>query len=123
YVFFIAPASIPVNYFWLAPDGTASAGEGSGSALTSASGGSSWCLWSQGPSLAHLTASQLGTWTVNAYANDTLLFSLQFTVQCSIGAPAITSIDSASAFGGYAYFASGSWLEIKGVNLADPADP
>ena len=38
-------------------------------------------------------------------------------------APAITSIDSASAYGGYSYFASGSWLEIKGSNLADPTDP
>ena len=37
--------------------------------------------------------------------------------------PVITSVDSASAYGGYAYFASGSWLEIKGTNLADPADP
>lgn len=38
-------------------------------------------------------------------------------------APVISSIDSASAYGGYSYFASGSWLEIKGTNLADPADP
>jgi len=37
--------------------------------------------------------------------------------------PAITFIDSASAYGGYPYFASGSWLEIKGTNLTDPADP
>jgi uncharacterized protein (TIGR03437 family) len=37
--------------------------------------------------------------------------------------PSITSIDSASAYGGYSYFASGSWLEIKGSNLADPSDP
>jgi hypothetical protein len=37
--------------------------------------------------------------------------------------PVITSIDSASSYGGYSYFASGSWLEIKGTNLADPADP
>ena len=37
--------------------------------------------------------------------------------------PAITSVDSASSYGGYSYFASGSWLEIKGANLADPADP
>ena len=37
--------------------------------------------------------------------------------------PVITSVDSASAYGGYSYFASGSWLEIKGTNLADPADP
>jgi thermolabile hemolysin len=38
-------------------------------------------------------------------------------------APQIASIDSASSYGGYSYFASGSWLEIKGTNLADPADP
>jgi uncharacterized protein (TIGR03437 family) len=38
-------------------------------------------------------------------------------------APAITFIDSASGYGGYSYFASGTWLEIKGTNLADPADP
>ncbi|HXP87708.1 MAG TPA: IPT/TIG domain-containing protein [Bryobacteraceae bacterium] len=37
--------------------------------------------------------------------------------------PVITSVNSASAYGGYSYFASGSWLEIKGTNLADPADP
>jgi virginiamycin B lyase len=37
--------------------------------------------------------------------------------------PVITSIDSASSYGGYSYFASGTWLEIKGTNLADPADP
>jgi uncharacterized protein (TIGR03437 family) len=44
-------------------------------------------------------------------------------VLCSGQTPAITSIDSASAYGGYSYFASGSWLEIKGTNLANPADP
>jgi uncharacterized protein (TIGR03437 family) len=38
-------------------------------------------------------------------------------------APTVTSVDSASAYGGYPYFASGSWLEIKGTNLADPSDP
>lgn len=38
-------------------------------------------------------------------------------------APLITSISSASDFGGYSYFSSGSWLEIKGSNLADPNDP
>jgi uncharacterized protein (TIGR03437 family) len=37
--------------------------------------------------------------------------------------PVITSVNSASAYGGYSYFASGSWLEIKGTDLADPADP
>jgi uncharacterized protein (TIGR03437 family) len=42
-------------------------------------------------------------------------------------APVVTAVDSASAYGdggvGYSYFASGSWLEIKGTNLADPTDP
>lgn len=38
-------------------------------------------------------------------------------------APVITFVDSASGYGGYSYFASGTWLEIKGTNLADPADP
>jgi uncharacterized protein (TIGR03437 family) len=43
---------------------------------------------------------------------------------CAITSPpVITSIDSASAYGAYPYFASGSWLEIKGTNLADPSDP
>ncbi len=37
--------------------------------------------------------------------------------------PVITSIDSAGSYGGYPYFASGSWLEIFGSNLADPAGP
>jgi uncharacterized protein (TIGR03437 family) len=37
--------------------------------------------------------------------------------------PVITFVDSASGYGGYSYFASGTWLEIKGTNLADPADP
>ncbi|HTB11678.1 MAG TPA: choice-of-anchor tandem repeat GloVer-containing protein [Bryobacteraceae bacterium] len=37
--------------------------------------------------------------------------------------PVITSIGSASAYGSYNYFASGSWLEIKGTNMADPNDP
>lgn len=46
------------------------------------------------------------------------------TVACTNTAPpVITSIDSASGYGGYAYFASGTWLEIKGTNLADPAYP
>jgi uncharacterized protein (TIGR03437 family) len=38
-------------------------------------------------------------------------------------APVITAVSSASAYGAYPYFAPGSWLEIKGTNLADPADP
>jgi uncharacterized protein (TIGR03437 family) len=37
--------------------------------------------------------------------------------------PVITFIDSASSYGAYPYFASGSWLEIEGTNLADRNDP
>jgi uncharacterized protein (TIGR03437 family) len=37
--------------------------------------------------------------------------------------PAIASVTSASAYGGYPYFAGGTWMEIKGTNLADPSDP
>ncbi len=37
--------------------------------------------------------------------------------------PAISFVDSASAYGGYDYFAPGSWLEIKGTDLADANDP
>ena len=36
--------------------------------------------------------------------------------------PVIASVESASGYGGYAYFASGSWLEIKGTNLINPYD-
>jgi uncharacterized protein (TIGR03437 family) len=56
-----------------------------------------------------LTITQAGSQSAFACTNTT--------------APAITSMDSASSYGGYAYFASGTWLEIKGTNLADPADP
>lgn len=37
--------------------------------------------------------------------------------------PVINSIDSAGSYGEFPYFASGSWLEIFGSNLADPNDP
>jgi uncharacterized protein (TIGR03437 family) len=37
--------------------------------------------------------------------------------------PVISGVHSAGAYGGYSYFASGSWLEINGTNLADPGDP
>src|SRR3984957_6509765 len=46
------------------------------------------------------------------------------TVACTNTAPpVITSVDSASGYGGYSYFGSGTWLEIKGSNLADSAYP
>jgi uncharacterized protein (TIGR03437 family) len=56
------------------------------------------------------------------------VFRLQLTTTapytCSnTTSPTILSVGSASAYGAYPYFASGSWLEIKGTNLADPTDP
>lgn len=68
-----------------------------------------------------------GTTNGGGTNNFGTVFSLQLPAPpytCANAAPvAITSIDSASAYGGYSYFASGSWLEIKGTNLADPNDP
>ena len=71
---------------------------------------------------------------LNLNAEIMLLDAVGYAVQLQIApkgpfpcnnttAPTITSVDSASAYGAYAYFASGSWLEIKGANLADPNDP
>jgi uncharacterized protein (TIGR03437 family) len=67
------------------------------------------------------------TFSGGAYGAGTV-FRLQLSASApytctNTVAPTITSVDSASAYGGYSYFASGSWLEIKGTNLADPNDP
>ena len=60
-------------------------------------------------------------------SNEGVVYSLQLPrpqYTCTNATPPVISfIDSASAYGGYSYFASGSWLEIKGTNLADPNDP
>ena len=37
---------------------------------------------------------------------------------CSVGTPQITSVNYATDFGGFANFSSGSYLEVKGSNLA-----
>ena len=52
------------------------------------------------------------------------IFRLQLSYACTNTAPPmITSVNSAGGFGGYSYFTSGSWREIKGANLAEPTDP
>jgi uncharacterized protein (TIGR03437 family) len=125
YVYFAA-SNVSTNDLltsaWLAPDGTTIE---SGSWAVDTPG--SYCFSSGAPrrlSLSNVTASQLGTWFGRVYDNGTLVFSIEFTVSCGMSAPpSISSIDSASAYGGYPYFASGSWLEIKGTNLADSPDP
>jgi len=60
----------------------------------------------------------------HVYTNNYVLTPATAGYTCSnTTPPVITSVDSASAYGAYAYFASGTWLEIKGTNMADPADP
>lgn len=112
-------AADQINVEWLAPDGTPypSANNWYGNTGT-------YCYSSDGLSLANVPPSQFGNWTGRVYVNGSLLFSVPFTVSCGMaGLPSISAVDSASSYGGYSYFAPGSWLEIKGTNLADPADP
>jgi uncharacterized protein (TIGR03437 family) len=61
---------------------------------------------------------------VTSYFNSVTVLLNLFPYACiNTTPPVITSIDSASAFGGHSFFTSGSWLEIKGSNLANPDDP
>jgi uncharacterized protein (TIGR03437 family) len=62
---------------------------------------------------------------ITATAAGTSLPAVEFTATstappsvCSVPQPAIVSAGSAGDFGGSTTFASGSWLEIKGANLA-----
>jgi uncharacterized repeat protein (TIGR03803 family) len=67
-----------------------------------------------------------GTTSEGGAANLGGIFSLQlqaFYVCTNTTPPVISSVNSASAYGAYPYFAPGSWLEIHGSNLADPNDP
>jgi len=81
----------------------------------------------QGTLLQASNGTIYGTTNGGGTNNFGTVFRLQLPTPpytCANTAPVvITSIDSASAYGGYSYFASGSWLEIKGANLADPNDP
>lgn len=81
----------------------------------------------QGTLLQVSNGTIYGTTAGGGTNNFGTVFSLQLPAPaytCTNTAPvAITFIDSASAYGGYSYFASGSWLEILGTNLADPNDP
>ncbi|HTB10404.1 MAG TPA: choice-of-anchor V domain-containing protein [Bryobacteraceae bacterium] len=59
----------------------------------------------------------------HVYTNSFVLTPAVAFTCTNTTAPVITSVDSASGYGGYNYFASGTWLEIKGSNLADASDP
>jgi uncharacterized protein (TIGR03437 family) len=61
---------------------------------------------------------------VTSYFNNVTVLLNLFPYACVNSAqPVITSVESASAYGGHSFFTSGSWLEIKGSNLANPDDP
>lgn len=66
-----------------------------------------------------------GTVTITATATGTTLPAVKFTETvtpaapaCTVPQPMVTSVNSAGDFGGSSAFAPGSWLEIKGTNLA-----
>ena len=75
--------------------------------------------------IAVTLGSSAGTVTITASIAGTALPAATFTEtatsinpNCTIGTPAITSVRSLTDFGGLSSFGSGSWLEIKGSNLA-----
>ncbi len=66
--------------------------------------------------------NQAGPVVVTASAGGTNLPKVQFTATvvtpCPVALPTVTSVNSLTDFGGLHTFAPGSWLEIKGTNLA-----
>jgi uncharacterized protein (TIGR03437 family) len=68
--------------------------------------------------------SSVGNVVVSAAVAGSALASVQFAAtatpnpNCTIGVPVITSVHSLSDFGGLSTFGAGSWLEVKGSNLA-----
>lgn len=69
-----------------------------------------------------LTPGQVGNIVVTATIAGTTLPPVQFNATavapCNVPAPSVTSVNSAGDFGGFTTFGPGSWLEIKGTNLA-----
>lgn len=61
-----------------------------------------------------VVAAVLGT----TLGTQITLTSTVFNSNCPMGPPFITSAQSAGDYGGFPTFAPGSWLEVKGVNLA-----
>jgi uncharacterized protein (TIGR03437 family) len=55
---------------------------------------------------------------INPSTANELVFALHFTLQ---SLPVITNVISASQFGGFSTFGSGSWIEIYGTNLGEVA--
>lgn len=71
-----------------------------------------------------ILGAAVGTITVEAAIAGSSIPTVQFAESvtnnsaCPIGAPSITSVNSATDFGAFSDFASGSYLEVKGTNLA-----
>lgn len=104
-------AGVTVNFSISSGAGTLSAA----SAQTNSSGTASVTLTlGTTPGTVTVTASIAGstiapvTFTETATTNPT----------CPIGPPSISSVNSATDFGAFSNFASGSYLEVKGANLA-----
>lgn len=73
----------------------------------------STCFWNARLRIAgNQPASMPGTWTARVSYNGQPLFTLAFNIGSNGG------VTSASDFGGMATIAPGTWIEIKGSNLA-----
>jgi uncharacterized protein (TIGR03437 family) len=101
----------------------------SGSIFRATTSGSFTTLYSFSSTPGNTWLMQAANETLYGIAGDmaftlTLPLSAGGAYTCSNATPpVITTVESASAYGNYSYFGSGSWIEIKGTNLADPNDP
>lgn len=80
---------------------------------------------STGSASAGVTLGSAGSVVITAAIAGSGLASVRFTAvafngnsNCTLGLPVITSVKSLSDFGGLPVFGAGSWLEVKGSNLA-----
>jgi uncharacterized protein (TIGR03437 family) len=69
------------------------------------------------------TSAGMFTFTLQVIYSEYLLMvqkqlSIGVNSNCQMGPPTIATVTSASDYGGFSTFAPGSWLEVKGSNLA-----
>jgi hypothetical protein len=97
---------------WVAPDGTVIPGGSWGPK-------EGFSCYTAALPLANLPANRLGTWQARAYENGIRLFSLPFTVAAADPTlPAISPGEVRNGAGFQRTIASGTWVQIKGVNLS-----